>query len=152
MPLAFSGVKRWDLSSLPPSTEKRTPREPGPDAPRVPRRSGQIPRVLFSAPECRAVVLELEAGEEMGEHHVRERAVLHVHHGRVSVAASGEEAECGPGTVVTFDPGERHAVRALEQSMLLLVLAPWPAAAHFVAGDAAAAGHVPPNASVDPID
>lgn len=123
-------MKRWDLTSLPPSTEKQTPREPGPDAPRVPRRSGQIPRVLFSAPECRVVVVELESGEAMGEHHVRERVVLHVHHGRVSLDLSGEEVECASGTVVTFDPGERHAVRALEPSMLLLVLAPWPSAEH----------------------
>jgi len=143
-------VKLWDLTSLPSSTEKRTPREPGPDAPRVPRRSGQIPRVLFSAPECRAVVLEFEAGEAMGDHHVRERAVLHVHHGRVSVEVAGEEVECGPGAVVTFDPGERHSVRALEQSMLLLMLAPWPGAEHYVEGNAGGSRHVPPNASVEP--
>jgi quercetin dioxygenase-like cupin family protein len=144
-------MKRWDLSSLPPSTEKQTPREPGPDAPRVPRRGGQMPRVLFSAPECRAVVIELEAGEEMGEHHVRERAVVHVHHGRVAVEVAGEEVECRSGTVVTFDPGERHAVRALEPSMVLLVLAPWPAAKHYVEGNARAEQHVPANASVDPL-
>jgi quercetin dioxygenase-like cupin family protein len=143
-------VKHWDLTSLPPSTEKRTPREPGPDAPRVPRRNGQIPRVLFSAPECRVVVLEFEAGEEMGDHHVRERAVLHVHHGRVSVEAAGEELECGPGAVLTFEPGERHSLRALEQSMLLLVLAPWPRADHDVEGDAGGSRHVPANASVEP--
>jgi quercetin dioxygenase-like cupin family protein len=143
-------VKRWDLSSLPPSTEKQTPREPGSDAPRVPRRDGQIPRVLFSAPECRVVVIELAAGEAMGEHHVRERAVVHVHHGRVSVEASGESVECGGGSVVTFDPGERHAVRALEDSMLVLVLAPWPAAQHYVEGTVAVQ-HVPANASVEPM-
>jgi len=144
-------VKRWDLSSLPPSTEKQTPREPGADAPRVPRRDGQIPRVLFSAPECRAVVIELEAGEAMGDHHVRERTVVHVHHGRVAVEVSGEEVECAGGSVMTFEPGERHAVRALERSMLLLVLAPWPGVEHYVEGNAGDALHVPANASVEPM-
>jgi quercetin dioxygenase-like cupin family protein len=140
-------VKRWNLRSLPPSTEKRTPREPGADAPRVPRRSGQIPRVLFSAPECRAVAIELAAGETMGDHHVRERVIVHVVSGSVSVDADGEQVACEGGTVVMFDPAERHAVRALEPSMLLLVLAPWPAAEHYADGDAGDAQHLPANAS-----
>jgi len=144
-------VKRWDLTSLPPSTEKRTPREARPDAPRVPRHDRQIPRVLFSAPECRAVVLELEGGEEMGDHHVRERAVVTVVQGLVAIDVSGETAECGAGNMVTFDPGERHAVRAIEHSLLLLILAPWPAAEHYTDAESAAdAGQLPANASIAP--
>jgi quercetin dioxygenase-like cupin family protein len=143
-------VKRWDLTSLPPSTEKRTPRAARPDAPRVPRHDRQIPRVLFSSPECRAVALELEAGEELGDHHVRERAVVSVVAGRVAIEASGEAVECGTGTVLTFDPGERHAVRASEHSLLLLILAPWPAAEHYTDAEAADAGQLPANASIAP--
>ena len=143
-------MDRWDLKSLPSSTEKRTPREPGPDAPRVPRREGQIPRVLFSSPECRAVLVELEGGEEMGDHRVRERAVVNVVDGRVSIDASGVTAECGTGALVTFTPGERHSIRALEHSLLLLILAPWPAAEHYTASEAAHAQHLPANASAEP--
>lgn len=69
-------MRRWDLTSLPPSTEKERLRAPGPDAPRVPRRERQIPRVLFTSPECRAVVVDLRAGEEPGDH-VRERVIVH---------------------------------------------------------------------------
>lgn len=143
-------MKRWDLTSLPPSTEKSTPRAAGPDAPRVPRQGRQIPRVLFSAPECRAVALELEAGEEMGDHHVRERAIVTVVAGRVSIDVSGEVAECGAGSVLTFDPGERHAVGALEHSLLLLVLAPWPAAEHYTDAESAGDVHLPANATIAP--
>jgi quercetin dioxygenase-like cupin family protein len=143
-------MDRWDLKSLPSSTEKQTPREPGPDAPRVPKRDGQIPRVLFSSPECRAVLLELEGGEELGDHRVRERAVLHVVDGRVSIDASGNAAECEAGTLVTFTAGEVHSVRALEHSRLLLILAPWPAAEHYTAEEAPHAQHLPANASVEP--
>lgn len=85
-------MKRWNLKSLPPSTEKQQPRAAGPDAPRVPQQERAIPRVLFSAPECRAVVVELESGEKMGDHHVRERAVVQVTSGRVEITASGETA------------------------------------------------------------
>ena len=71
-------MKRWYLPSLPPSSDKRVEREPGADAPRVPSVGHQKPRVLFSSPECRIVVLDLRSGEEMGDHHVRERAVVEV--------------------------------------------------------------------------
>jgi quercetin dioxygenase-like cupin family protein len=116
----------------------------------VPRRDRQIPRVLFSAPECRAVVVELESGEEMGDHHVRERAVVSVVAGRVVIDVGDETSQCGPGTMLTFDPGERHGVRAIEHSLLLLILAPWPAAEHYTDAEAGEAGHLPANASVAP--
>ena len=32
--------------------------------------------------------------------------------------------------MATFDPNERHEVRAVEDSRLLLVLAPWPGDGH----------------------
>ena len=135
--------------SLPPSTQKRSPREPGADAPRVPRDDGRTPQLLFTSPECRAVVLELEGGEEMGDHRVRERAVVQVVSGRVSVEASGETAECPAGTLITFEPSEQHRIRALDDTRLLLILAPWPAPDHYGGGETDA-GHVPANAVVEP--
>lgn len=143
-------MKRWDLASLPPSTEKQHPREPGSDAPRMPKRDGALPRVLFSAPECRAVAVQLEFGEQMGEHHVRERAVVHVTSGLVEIEASGEVAQCSAGAVITFAPHELHSVRALEPSTLLLILAPWPAAEHYTDGETALPQRVPRNAFVAP--
>ncbi|MGH3039234.1 MAG: hypothetical protein ACRDLZ_07505 [Gaiellaceae bacterium] len=147
-------MKRWDLHSLLPSTEKRTPRQPGPDAPRVPRTGRQIPRVLFSSPECRIIAVDLLAEEEMGDHRVRERALLHVVTGRVSIESSGTTAECPAGTLVVFEPGERHRLYALTDARLLLVLAPWPAPDHFpehVPANAVA-GSLPPNDRSTPPD
>lgn len=132
-------MKRWDLRSLAPSSEKRPARAPGADAPRAPRTGQQMPRVLFSSPECRAVVIDLQRGEELGDHHVRERAVVEVVAGRVSIESGAETEECETGTLVTFDPGEHHTVRALADTRLLLLLAPWPAA------------HLPANAVIEPI-
>ena len=84
----------------------------------------QMPRVLFTSPECRAIVIDLRGGEELGDHHVRERAVVEVISGRISVEASGETVDCESGTLLTFDPGERHTVHALADARLLLLLAP----------------------------
>jgi quercetin dioxygenase-like cupin family protein len=144
-------MKRWNLVSLPPSTEKRIPRAPGADAPRVERSAGSTPRVLFTSPECRAVIVELERGEVMGDHRVRERAVVQVVGGRVEIESSGERVECDTGTLVTFEPAERHSVRALTESRLLLMLAPWPAARHYADDEAEHAQQLPPNAVVEPL-
>jgi quercetin dioxygenase-like cupin family protein len=112
-------MKRWHLTRLEASSDKRIAREPGADAPRVPSAGTQKPRVLFSSPECRLIALDLGAGEELPDHHVRERAVVQVISGRVAIDAAGETVECETGTLVTFDPGERHAVHGLEDARLL---------------------------------
>jgi quercetin dioxygenase-like cupin family protein len=145
-------MQRWHLASLSGSTDKLVEREPSVHAPRVPSVGDQKPRVLFSSPECRVVVLDLRSGEEMGEHRVRERAVVEVISGRVAIDASGETVECEAGTLVTFDPGELHAVRGLDDARLLLVLAPWPAAGHNAATEAAHNQHLPVNATVAPLE
>jgi quercetin dioxygenase-like cupin family protein len=145
-------VKRWSLPSLAPSSEKLVPREPGADAPRVPSVGHQNPRVLFSSPECRVVVFDLRSGEELGNHHVRERAVIEVISGRVRLEVAGATADCEAGTLLIFDPGERHALRGLEDARLLLVLAPWPAAGHNAPSKTFHDQHLPANATVEPID
>ncbi len=145
-------MKRWHLPTLEASSDKRTEREPGADAPRVPSAGAQKPRVLFSSPECRLVALDLRAGEELPDHHVRERAVVQVISGRVAIDASGETAECQTGTLVTFDPGERHTLRGLDNARLLLILAPWPATAHNPAAGEPEDQHLPANATAKPLD
>ena len=143
-------MRLWHLPSLAASTRKREERHPGADAPRIPRAGHQTPRVLFSAPECRLVVLDLQRGEELGEHHVRERAVVEVVYGAVAIQLAGIAVDCAAGTVITFAPGERHAVLALADARLLLFLAPWPDARHYAQGEPAHAEHVPNNAMVAP--
>ena len=145
-------MKRWHLPTLETSSDKRTAREPGADAPRVPSVGAQKPRVLFTSPECRLVALDLGAGDELADHHVRERAVLQVISGRVAIDASGASVECEAGTVATFDPGERHALRGLDDARLLLVLAPWPAEGHNAATEREHDQHLPANATAEPLD
>jgi quercetin dioxygenase-like cupin family protein len=146
-------VNRWSLTALDPSSEKRRPREPGRDAARIERTERQAPRVLFTTPECRAIVVDLERGETMGDHAVRERLVLSVVSGSVVIESpgDGEAAECDAGTLATFEPGERHAVRALSSVRLLLLLAPWPAADHYTAAEEGRAQQLPPNAAARPM-
>ena len=51
--------------------------------------------------------------------------------GSARVEAGGEVVEAPAGTLVRFDPDERHAVSTEQGARLLLLLAPWPATGHY---------------------
>jgi quercetin dioxygenase-like cupin family protein len=89
------------------------------------------PRVLFSQPEFRGVLIDLNRGDELGEHRMYEHCVLQVISGRLEVSREDGKIECETGTLLTFVPKEARSVRALEPSRILLVLAPWPGEGHF---------------------
>jgi quercetin dioxygenase-like cupin family protein len=85
------------------------------------------PRILHSARgEARSILLVLPAGKELREHQVHERAYVAVIDGEVDLAGMTG----GPGLAAVFEPGERHAVKAISDARLLLVLAPWPGDGH----------------------
>jgi quercetin dioxygenase-like cupin family protein len=89
------------------------------------------PQVLDSDSEGRAIVINLPKGEQLQEHQVHERAWLLVVDGKVELnTAEGASAAGGPGLLAIFDPKERHDVKAVEDSRLLLVLSPWPGDGH----------------------
>jgi mannose-6-phosphate isomerase-like protein (cupin superfamily) len=60
----------------------------------------------------------------------------------VVVVEGDAEIHCGSdvvqgrvGTLVTFDPGERHAISSVEGARVLLILAPWPGEGHYLDGE-----------------
>jgi quercetin dioxygenase-like cupin family protein len=112
----------------------------------------RTPRVLFSSGECRAVVIDLEPGDALGEHAVHERAVVQVVSGAVTIACGGRESRCEAGTLASFEPGERHAVRAEQHARVLLLLAPWPGDGHYPAGEQHDPTRTPAYATARPID
>jgi quercetin dioxygenase-like cupin family protein len=90
------------------------------------------PEILQSARgEGRSILLNLPAGEVLGEHEVHERAYVTVAEGTVVFEdASGASVTGGPGFLAVFEPRERHVVRATEDARILLILAPWPGDGH----------------------
>jgi quercetin dioxygenase-like cupin family protein len=89
------------------------------------------PRVLFSTPEARMVMIDLAPGEQLGDHEVHERAIIQVARGTVELTSSRGSTICAQGAVILLEPGERHAVRAGEAARILLTLAPWPGNGHY---------------------
>lgn len=91
------------------------------------------PVVLFSEQgEARAVLIGLGAGQELGDHEVKERATIVVVEGTVRLGdAAGGAVEAPAGTLATFAPGERHVVSTEDGARILLLLAPWPGEGHY---------------------
>lgn len=92
------------------------------------------PVVLRSEDEARAVLIGLEPGQELREHEVKERAWLVVVDGSARIESGGTFVDGTVGTLVAFDPEERHAISTQDGAKLLLLLAPWPGAGHYRGG------------------
>jgi quercetin dioxygenase-like cupin family protein len=90
----------------------------------------RTPAVLHSG-DARAILLRFEAGQVLGDHEVRERAWLTVIEGEVELTGGEALITAGVGTLVMFDPGERHSVSSTAGARVLLILAPWPADGHY---------------------
>jgi quercetin dioxygenase-like cupin family protein len=93
------------------------------------------PQVLTTDDGARAIGIRLEAGQTMDDHQVRERAWVVVVEGEVDIEAGDDVVRGGVGTLVTFAPGERHALSSSAGARLLLLLAPWPGDGHYHAGE-----------------
>jgi len=95
------------------------------------------PAVLTTDDGARAIAIRLHAGQELRDHQVRERAWVVVVDGQADIHCGDEVVEGHPGTLVTFDPGERHAIASATGARVLLILAPWPGPGHYPGGAAA---------------
>ena len=110
-------MQSWDLTTI--------------DAP-----GGTVdPTVLTTDDGTRAIAIRLEAGQVMNDHQVRERAWVVVIEGRAQIRCGDELVDGGVGTLVTFRPGERHAVSSADGARVLLILAPWPGPGHYLDGE-----------------
>lgn len=89
------------------------------------------PVVLDSDDAARIVLIGLDPGQALGEHQVKEHALVLVVDGIVRVESGGESLEAPSGTLFTFEPDERRSVSTESGARILLFLAPWPGAGHY---------------------
>ena len=107
-------MKRWDLHAIPTPEGTRSP------------------VVLHSQDgEGRVVLIRIDAGQELGEHQVKEAALLLVVDGEVTVEAGNESVGAEAGALFRFDPDERRSVRSASGGRVVLFLAPWPGVGHY---------------------
>jgi quercetin dioxygenase-like cupin family protein len=89
------------------------------------------PVVLRSDPGARAVLIVLEPGQRLGEHQVKEGALVSVVDGSVRVESGGQTIEGGTGCFFYFDADERRSISSDSGARILLVFSPWPGEGHY---------------------
>lgn len=89
------------------------------------------PQVLRTDKEARVIAINLPSGEQMQDHQTHERGYLMVVSGQIEVSQEGGDASGGgPGYLAQFEPNERREITAKEDSLLVLILGPWPGEGH----------------------
>ena len=89
------------------------------------------PVVLRSDEAARAVLIVLDPGQRLGDHQVKECALVAVVDGQVQVESGGETVDGGAGSFFSFDVDERRSISTDDGARILLVLAPWPGEGHY---------------------
>jgi quercetin dioxygenase-like cupin family protein len=80
-------------------------------------------RTIVREPDLRVVVIAMEAGATIAEHHASDTATVHVLHGHLRVRLSGRTIELGAGHLLPLGRGLAHDVEAVAESAFVLVLA-----------------------------
>ena len=106
-------MQSWDVKEVEAPQEKR------------------LAAVLETVDGARAIILRLGAGEELGDHEVRERVWLMVVEGTARIEAGGDVVDARPGTLLTLEPGERHSVVSDAGVRIVMILSSWPAEGHY---------------------
>ena len=79
---------------------------------------------------ARVIALALEKGGLLSGHQVHEHAWPAVLDGQLEVSSGSASRQLGRGSLLHFDPGERHEGRAQTETRIPLLLAPCPGPEH----------------------
>ncbi len=79
---------------------------------------------IHSARNGRAILFTLKPGQSIREHNAPSSPFFVVVLKGRGVFAGGDGAEktCGPDTLLVFDPGENHAIRAVDELVFIGIL------------------------------
>lgn len=86
--------------------------------------SGRSAQTVYGGHEhvLRQTLIAMTQGARLADHENPGEATIHVTHGRVLLSADGNTWEGAPGTLLVV-PQARHALEALEDSIVLLTVA-----------------------------
>ena len=87
-----------------------------------PPEKGIMSRTLFNDEKVKAVIFGFGQGEELSEHTASMPAILHFLQGEAKLTLGEDTLEARPGTWVHMPTGQRHAIQAKTQVVMLLIL------------------------------
>lgn len=101
------------------------PQEIADAANKKPWPSGQYARTLFKKHDFRVVLITMERGAHMKEHHADGTISVQVLKGTIRMNIGGKPHDLTAGSLFTLGASIRHDVEALDESAFLLTIS-WP--------------------------
>lgn len=89
--------------------------------------AGRYTQTLLKRADMRILLIAMQKGADLKEHHVDGSISVQVLKGAVRFAANGESRELKAGHVVSLGASIKHHVEAMEDSAFLLTIS-WPEA------------------------
>jgi quercetin dioxygenase-like cupin family protein len=90
-----------------------------------PWESGHYAKTLFKKSDLRVVLISMERGAKIKEHHAGGAISVHVLKGSIRFTVQGDSRDLRPGNVLTLGASIKHDVEALEESAFVLTVS-WP--------------------------
>lgn len=94
---------------------------------RKPWQSGLYSKTLVKKEDLRAVLITMEPGAAIKEHHADGSITLQVLRGEIRFRAQGQEHALKAGQMLTLGRSIKHAVESVGESAFLLTIS-WPSA------------------------
>jgi quercetin dioxygenase-like cupin family protein len=92
---------------------------------RKPWPQGLTSRMLVKSDDLRILLIAMEAGARMKEHHSDGRISVHVLRGAIRIRIENQTRELSAKQLLVVDRSIKHDVEALEASVFMLTIA-WP--------------------------
>ena len=86
---------------------------------------GLTSKMLLKTDDLRIVLIVMQAGAKMDEHHSDGRISIQVLRGRIRIRVQEQVVDLAPRRLIALDRSIKHAVEALEDSAFVLTIA-WP--------------------------
>jgi quercetin dioxygenase-like cupin family protein len=113
------------LDTLPEATSLDLPCELTGFSQHKPWQSGLYSKLLFKADDLRLVLIAMETGARMKDHHADGTVSIHALQGMLCIHLTERAHDLHAGQILTLAPGIRHDVEAREDSAFLLTIS-WP--------------------------
>jgi quercetin dioxygenase-like cupin family protein len=92
---------------------------------RRPWPQGLTSRMLLKTDDLRILLIAMEAGAVMKEHHSDGRISIHVLRGTIRIQMEGQPKQLSTHQLLVVDRSIKHDVKAIEPSVFMLTIA-WP--------------------------
>jgi len=91
-----------------------------------PWQSGLFSKLLVKADDLRVILIAMEVGAKMKEHHTDGTTTIHVLQGLLCLRVQEKFQDLKCGQILTLAPGIKHDVEARDDSAFLVTIS-WPA-------------------------